>query len=243
MSDSESRLASTESSSTPPTQPPPVPGGDIGHRNDGAVADAGKDGRSGGRAGCKRTWGLSILLLLLCVVLPGWLLMTVVPVGIGSRIFVMPTMAMAPEIETGDWVYTNLRAYRDNALPARGEIVVLWTGDVPAIETREGKAVYFLKRVVGLPGETISISSDGKLLVNGVPAPELKGQAYVTLAFPGSHLRTGSDTFTVPPGEVYVLGDNSKHSYDSRFWGAVPAKALRGRVESCVWPLDRARKY
>lgn len=186
---------------------------------------------------------MSILLLLLCVVLPVWLLMTVVPVGIGSRIFVMPTMAMAPEIETGDWVYTNLRAYGDDAVPARGEIVVFWTGDVPAIETREGKAAYFVKRVVGLPGETISIAADGKFLVNGVPAPELEGHTYVAFDIPAGHLRVANDTFTVPPGEVYALGDNTKHSYDSRFWGTVPLKALRGRVEGCMWPLDRARKY
>jgi signal peptidase I len=212
----------------------------MGQRHHAAGAD--HDGRSGGRMGRKRTWSLSILMLLLFVVIPVWLLMTVVPVGIGSRIFVMPTMAMAPEIETGDWLYTDLRAYGDDALPARGEIVVFWTGDVPAIETREGKAAYFLKRVVGLPGETISIV-DGKLLVNGVPAPELVGHEYVTFDIPAGHLRREGDTFTVPPGEVYALGDNTRNSYDSRFWGTVPLKALRGKVEGCMWPLDRARWY
>ncbi|QIF02010.1 signal peptidase I [Roseimicrobium sp. ORNL1] len=185
---------------------------------------------------------MSILLLLLCVVLPVWLLMTVVPVGIGSRIFAVPTGGMDPEVKPGDRVYVNLRAYRGNTVPARGEIVTLWTGDVPAIETRDDQPGYFLQRVVGLPGETISIV-DEKLLVNGVPAPELEARAYVTLDFPSARLRTSRDTFTVPPGEVYVLGDNTHNSYDSRFWGTVPLKALRGRVESCVWPLDRARRY
>lgn len=200
--------------------------------------------RDGGQKGRKRTLGVGvgIITLLLGVVLPVGLLMTVVPVGIGSRVFVMPTRAMAPEIETGDWVYTNLRAYREGTPPARGEIVVFWTGDVPAIETREGKAAYFLKRVVGLPGETLSMV-DEKLLVNGVPAPELEGRRYVTFDIPAGHLRTPGDTFTVPAGEIYVLGDNTQHSYDSRFWGTVPLKALRGRVEGCVWPLDRAGKY
>jgi signal peptidase I len=216
----------------------------MGQRNDAAGAGAGTDigGRSSAGMGRKRTWGLSILLLLLCVVLPVWLMMTVVPVGIGSRIFLFPSRGMEPEVKPGDWVYVNLRAYRGNTLPARGEIVVFWTGDVPTIETREDKPGHFMMRVVGLPGETISIV-DEKLLVNGIPAPELEGRAYVTLDFPSARLRTQRDTFTVPPGEVYVLGDNTKHSYDSRFWGTVPQKALRGRVESCVWPLDRARKY
>lgn len=217
-------LPSSSPSSKPPVLPPPVPGGRMGRK-------------------LKRTWGLSILLLLLLVVLPVWLLMTVVPVGIGSRVFVTPAKGMDPEVKPGDWVYVNLRAYRGDTLPARGEIVVFWTGDVRAIETREGTAGYFVMRVVGLPGETISITEDGKLLVNGVPAPELAGHTYVAFDIPVENIHGPGDTFTVPPGEVYVLGDNTKQSYDSRFWGTVPAKALRGRAESCVWPLDRARWY
>lgn len=178
----------------------------------------------------------------LLVALGAWLVMTVLPVGIGSRIFEASVNTMEPTVTKGDYVYVNLRAYRSGTLPTHGDLVILNTGDVPAIETRDGKSTIFLERAVGLPGDTIAIVG-GKLTVNGSVPPALEGLSYVTYAVPGGGLTHEGATFTVPPDSVYVLGDNTKNSYDSRFWGPAPLKALRGRVESCVWPPPRMRRH
>jgi signal peptidase I len=160
----------------------------------------------------------------------------------GTRILREVAGDMDPTIETGEFVYVNVHAYGSGVAPARGDLVVFRTRAVPAIETRNGESALFLKRVVGLPGETISIVN-GMLVVNGVVPPELERLRYVTFDVPGGNLSHEGATFTVPQGTVYVLGDNSENSYDSRFWGPVPLKALHGRADGCVWPVAKMRWY
>jgi signal peptidase I len=179
--------------------------------------------------------GLLLLLGLVVVV-------TVLPFGIASRMFQATVDCMAPAVMQGDYVYVRMRSYQSNALPARGTLVILETGDAPTIQTYDGKSAIYLKRVVGLPGETLAIV-DGKVMVNGKAPPELEGLSHANLSVPGGNLADESATFTVPPDCVYLLGDNAGNSYDSRFWGAVPLKALRGSAEACVWPVDRMRGY
>ncbi|MEZ0274102.1 MAG: signal peptidase I [Roseimicrobium sp.] len=179
-------------------------------------------------------------LLLVLAILVG-LSMTILPIGIGSQIFLMPSSGMDPAITPGDHVYVNFRAYR-NELPARGDIVAFWSADVPAIDTKDGYSSYFALRVVGLPGEEISVV-DGKLTVNGAIPPELQNLGYVTADFPTGPLRADGVVYRVPQDCIFVLGDNTRASYDSRYWGPLPVSALRGRAEACVWPPNRLAPY
>jgi signal peptidase I len=95
------------------------------------------------------------------------------------------------------------------------------------------------KRVVGFPGESIAVTPEGKLVVDGVtidaPPGAGRGRGYI----PCGNLHRSRAPFVVPPGEVYLLGDDSQDSDDSRFWGGLPIDRIAGRVMARVWPPSR----
>lgn len=101
-------------------------------------------------------------------------------------------------------------------------------------ETREGEVV--VKRVVGLPGEGVSLSREGGLLIDGAPVALPEG---VARYLPFGNLRGGL-VHRVPEGHVYLMGDETRDSQDSRFEGTFPIERVRGRVLARVWPPGRA---
>lgn len=105
--------------------------------------------------------------------------------------------------------------------PERGDIVIINDPDLPE---------RLIKRVIGLPGETIDMA-DGKVWINGVPLeePYVKGITYPsTLAMP----------YKIPDNHVFVMGDNREHSMDSRSMGAIPLAHVEGTTAFRVWPLS-----
>ena len=109
--------------------------------------------------------------------------------------------------------------------PERGEVIVFEFPDViPSNPKRD-----FVKRVIGLPGETIEVK-DGVPFVDGVVLEE----PYLTTK-DHSNVRK----VELGAGEYYVIGDNRAHSNDSRRWGAVPEENLRGKVWMIYWPAPR----
>lgn len=132
----------------------------------------------------------------------------------------------------------------DQGEPDRVLVETLFTAG--ATPTRRFQVVVFddedgmplVKRVVGLPGEVIVVTRDGHLHVDGVdvPIPPGVGRGRGYLAC-GNLVR--QRPFRVPDGHVYVLGDDSQDSNDSRFFGALPIASVRGRVLARVWPPAR----
>lgn len=101
-----------------------------------------------------------------------------------------------------------------------------------AVQRRESSQTY-VKRVVGLPGDRLSIVN-GRVIRNGVPEPSAYAVACVASAecnFPR--------TIVVPRGDYYMMGDNRPDSLDSRFWGPVPKGWLIGKAFFTYWPPDR----
>ena len=125
-----------------------------------------------------------------------------------------------------DRVIANRLSYRFGD-PKRGQIVVY---HAPAGACGVGGT--FVKRLIGLPGETIS-ELNGRIFVNGTPLRE----PYVDPSLRG--LEDGQ--WHVPKGEYFFLGDDRVNSCDSRRWGSVPRSSLIGRAVAVYWPPSRLR--
>jgi signal peptidase I len=114
--------------------------------------------------------------------------------------------------------------------PKRGEIIVFNTP--PLARIRCGAGGTFVKRLIGLPGETVS-ERDGIVYIDG---KELK-EPYVA---PSRRDHNPPQSWTrIPPGEYFFMGDNRAQSCDSRVWGPVPRKNLIGEVFFVYWPPNR----
>jgi signal peptidase I len=141
--------------------------------------------------------------------------------------------SMQPRLENDERIFVNKLSFfiRDmlnsNYEPInRDDIVVFWFPNNPSQS--------FIKRVIGLPGETIRIDFKGQLFVNGHPADE-PFLAPERTRFP----QALPDTY-VKPHYYFVMGDNRDASNDSRSWGLVPEKYIYGKALFRYWPLPRA---
>lgn len=154
-----------------------------------------------------------------------------VVLALGIRTFVaearyIPSGSMLPTLEINDRLVVEKISYRFNP-PQRGDIVVFWPPEAlfPAGERRDA----FIKRVIGLPGDTIEIT-EGTVFVNGEPLEEDYIQAPPDYTW-------GPET--VPDESYLVLGDNRNSSYDSHSWGYVPRDNIIGRAVVRFWPPNR----
>lgn len=138
--------------------------------------------------------------------------------------FFVQGQSMEPNFETGDYLIIDELSYRFND-PARGDIVVLKYPPDPSQR--------FIKRIIGLPEETVDIS-DGEITIakDGAIVP-LDESAYLSLPFGTS----GSVHLTLKDNEYFVLGDNRAVSFDSRRWGPLPRNMIVGRVLFRAWPF------
>ncbi len=161
----------------------------------------------------------------------------------------IPSPSMVPTLIPGQRVLTNRLVNH----PSVGDIVVFHpphgadfdnpvcgntsqgAGHTAACDqpTPQESAQTFIKRVVGVPGDRISIH-DGHVIRNGKPVNE----PYVAPCGPGSSCNF-PETITIPPGDYFMMGDNRGVSDDSRFWGPVPDKWIIGVAFFTYWPPDR----
>jgi signal peptidase I len=124
--------------------------------------------------------------------------------------------SMNPTLQDGEYILVNRLAYKIGN-PVRGDIVVF---SFPMDPKQD-----LIKRVIGLPGESISVQ-DGKVMINGVPLEE----PYI--AAPPIY----NGTWEVPRGQLFVLGDNRNESKDSHEWGLLPIENVVGRAVLIYWP-------
>ncbi len=155
----------------------------------------------------------------------GLLVLALLGIAVSGRAYSIPTNSMAPALQKGDRV---LVERLEGQPPTRGE---LWVFRAPP--TASATPVDFVKRVVGLPGETIEVKS-GVLCIDDVPLEE----PYLSKPFTYS----SDERVILGPDEYWMLGDNRDGSHDSHIWGPVSEELLIGRVRSRLWPLPRMGK-
>jgi signal peptidase I len=175
----------------------------------------------------------------------------VIVVYAGLRSFVLPYRvdgsSMTPYLINGERLFVSRTAYTHidaNAIwnvlpwedregsaqifpfsePERGDIIVL---EPPVVSSEP-----FIKRVIGLPGERITFA-DGLVFVNG----EVLTEDYIRGAITACE-RTPFCSVTIPPGEVFVLGDNRANSADSRVFGTIPYDHIIGKAIFSNWPFE-----
>jgi signal peptidase I len=150
----------------------------------------------------------------------------------------IPSGSMEPTLQVGDRIVVDKLSYHLHGVD-RGNIVVFST---PPTENCAGPPVADLvKRVIGLPGETISLAGgnvyiDGHLLPEPFLPPNLRDDTYPG---PSTAPYALHHAYRIPAGEVYVMGDNRPESCDSRYWGPIHESTIVGEVDMRIWPLSR----
>ena len=144
--------------------------------------------------------------------------------------FKIPSGSMRPTLIEGDRILVNKFLYRFRE-PHPGEIIVFRYPEDPKRP--------FIKRLVAGGGDTVEIR-EGHLYVND---ERLDGTGVFSTNFYYNQGPYGQEhqVVRVPEGSLFVLGDNSSSSHDSRFWGFVPCQLLIGRAMAVFWPITRWR--
>ena len=134
--------------------------------------------------------------------------------------------SMEPNFHNAEYILTDKISYRIGK-PKRGDVVVF--------HSPQDVNTDFIKRIVGVSGDTLMVK-DGHLYLNDVmlQEPYINDPGKVA---PGKFMREGSKV-EVPDGQYLVMGDNRLHSSDSREWGLVPAQNIVGRAFFRYWPMD-----
>lgn len=178
----------------------------------------------------------------------------------------VPTGSMQPALKAGDFIFSYRMAYGmrlpwsqtilSPKIPERGDLVVFFYANQPGTS--------YVKRVIGLPGDKIQIT-EGKLSINDTPL-DYEREESVSLednpnpeAFDiylerdlGSQRRVifqknreerNFGPLVVPPGEIFLLGDNRDASDDSRYWGTVPTEQIYGKVLFVWLSLDWQKRW
>jgi len=177
--------------------------------------------------------------------------------------FKIPSSSMVPTLEVGDYLFVWRYSYGFRipftdvqlmpSVPTRGDVVVF---DYP-----EDRSKDYIKRLVGLPGDTIRYDHN-RLFINGkeMPLREIGPRAYflgdgsvdvstifeeklmdVTHPVLRKHFSIRDGVWKVPEGKFMMLGDNRNNSRDSRFWGFVPQNFLVGKAAVVWWSWDSAK--
>jgi signal peptidase I len=160
--------------------------------------------------------------------------------------FKIPSGSMEPTLAIGQRVLVNRIVYRLHA-PHRDDIIVFHPPTslncgVPVHpgqsctrgNGQESSSTYFVKRVVGLPGESVAVR-DGHPVING---HVLSNEPFINPCGGGPVCNLPTP-IVVPKGDVFVMGDNRGDSDDSRFWGPVPDSWIIGQAFFTYWPPDR----
>jgi len=191
--------------------------------------------------------------------IPGWIAVLVLSYSLGTgwtflsrqsvHPFTVPSEAMTPAIIPGDHLIAERITYWFSK-PKRGDIIVFSTTSIAHPHVRSDS--FYVKRVAGLPGETIQINPPN-LIVNGITVKDPAIFAEISSRSNGfmlvnqymvdkPKLSSPEDKIVLGEQEYLVLGDNTSSSLDGRYFGAIHADQIYGRISRIYWPLSRIGK-
>ena len=168
----------------------------------------------------------------------GWIRDILIAVAIAAVILaffkpiIIQQQSMEPNFYSGDYVITSRQAYNIFGDPQRGDIIVFKSD----LYTDEGEAKNLIKRIIGLPGDTVEII-EGEVYLNGEMLNE------ESIKEPG--LSGEMEAVTVPEGELFVMGDNRRVSQDSRSGavGTISQNTIVGKVVVRVYPFSQFKVF
>jgi len=144
------------------------------------------------------------------------------------QVFFVPTASMVPTLGVYDRILVQ-KAFFSWHDVREGDVVVFT--DPPLERCGDAPAGDLVKRVIGLPGQTI-YSSGNSIYIDG----HLLTERYLPADDPlGPPIASSQHPYRVPPGEFYVLGDNRADSCDSRFWGPIKGSSIIGKAIMVIW--------
>ena len=203
----------------------------------------------------KKSFGRELLIIVVAAAV-----LTLLVKAFIIQVYRIPSASMENTLQIGDRVLVNKVVYHFRGI-ARGDVVVFsgqdsWGPDAPPPSSNpvvrvfddvlsglglHSDQTYYIKRVIGLPGDHVACCTGGKVTVNGVPLTE--GQ----YLFPGNPPSTFKFSVVVPPGHLWVMGDHRSDSDDSRYHsdspgnGAIPENQVVGRAFLIIWPPSQLR--
>ena len=156
--------------------------------------------------------------------------------------FKIPSGSMKPTLLIGDHILVNKFIYGVKIPFIRKNLISISEpkrGDVIVFIYPEDRSKDFIKRVIGVGGDTIEIRNK-KIFLNGLPFQDTHGVYVDDFIIPGTiQPRDNFGPMTVPKGDVFTMGDNRDQSYDSRFWGVVDLKDVLGKAFIMYWSWNR----
>ena len=181
-------------------------------------AGAARSAHSAGASGAKSPWS-GLARDVVGTILPAVLIALLIHVFLAQATRVYG-QSMQPNLQTNERLVIEKLSYRLHG-PRRGDVVVL--------HDPSGGSELLIKRVIGLPGERVTIA-DGQVFIDGVALDE---------PYLNQETQGGGRSWLVPPLHVFVMGDNRQASRDSRSFGPVGRDQIIGRALFRYWPLDQ----
>ena len=154
--------------------------------------------------------------------------------------FKIPSGSMIPTLLIGDHILVNKFLY-GTQIPFTDKKILIFRepekGDIIVFKYPENPTKDFIKRVIATEGDTIE-EKNKVVYVNGEPVTETYAYHYDPTMLSANDRRDTFGRIHVPKDKIFVMGDNRDHSYDSRFWGFVDEKEVKGKAFIIYWSWD-----
>ncbi len=164
--------------------------------------------------------------------------------------FFVEGSSMRPNFTDGDYLIVNEIGYKTTALNISGRNIFtvksfrnLKRDDVVVFRYPRDPSKFFIKRIIGLPGETVKIKNGFVYICNNAHPEGIKLDEKSYLSNKVKTVDRGKDTFILKNNEYFVLGDNRNGSSDSRVWGPVKKKYIVGKVIIRAWPINNFKVF